>query len=189
MRRQWNVWFFSNTEEPDHAQNCGRNFDPPAGPIKTQEMSKVIFRRAREEDIEAIVQLLMDDVLGRTREDASALATDAYLEAFAAIDGDPNQLLVVASEADEIVGTLQLSFIPGLARNGAWRGQIEAVRIASSRRGGGIGREMIEWAIFECRHRGCRHVQLTTDKSRTDAHRFYEGLGFLASHIGYKLAI
>lgn len=131
----------------------------------------------------------MDDVLGRTREDISALGADVYRKAFAAIDADPNQLLVVASDADEIVGTLQLSFMPGLSRKGAWRGQIEAVRIASSRRGGGIGTEMIEWAISECRRRGCRHVQLTSEKSRTDAHRFYEGLGFVASHIGYKLAI
>lgn len=150
-------------------------------------MSKVIFRRAQEQDIEAIVQLLMDDVLGRTREDACE--TGAYLKAFAAIDADPNQLLVVASDGDETVGTMQLSFIPGLSRNGAWRGQIEAVRIASSRRGGGLGGKMIEWAIAECRQRGCRHVQLTTDRSRTDAHRFYEGLGFVASHIGYKLDI
>ena len=152
-------------------------------------MSTVIFRRAREKDVEAIVQLLEDDVLGRTREDASASGADAYRKAFATIDADPNQLLVVACEADEIIGTLQLSFITGLARNGALRGQIEAVRIASSRRRRGIGKEMIEWAIFECRRRGCRQVQLTTDKSRTDAHRFYEGLGFAPSHIGYKLAI
>ena len=152
-------------------------------------MSKIIFRRAREKDIEAIVQLLSDDVLGRTREDVSATGKDVYRKAFAAIDADPNQLLLVACEGDETVGTLQLSFIPGLARSGALRGQIEAVRIASSRRGGGIGKEMIEWAILECRRRGCRHVQLTTDKSRTDARRFYEGLGFVASHIGYKLAL
>lgn len=111
------------------------------------------------------------------------------MAAFAAIDVDPNQLLVVAADGDEIVGTLQLSFMPGLARTGAWRGQIEAVRIASARRGGGIGKEMIEWAIAKCRDRGCRHVQLTTDKRRTDAHRFYERLGFVPSHVGYKLAI
>lgn len=159
------------------------------GPIKTREMSTVIFRRAREDDIESIVQLLIDDPLGRTREDASASGSDAYLKAFAAIDADPNQLLVVALEADEIVGTLQLSFIPGLARSGALRGQIEAVRIKSSRRGAGIGKEMIEWAISKCRSRGCRQVQLTTDKSRNGAHRFYERLGFAPSHVGYKLAI
>jgi len=152
-------------------------------------MSKAVFRRARKEDVEAVVKLLMDDVLGRTREDSSQPGADDYLAAFAAIDSDPNQLLAVALDGEEIVGTLQLSFLPGLARKGAWRGQIEAVRIASSRRGGGIGKEMIEWAILECRSRGCRYVQLTSDKRRTDAHRFYEGLRFAASHIGYKLSI
>lgn len=152
-------------------------------------MSKVIFRRAREDDVPAIVQLLMDDVLGRAREDPSEPTAEAYLRAFAAIDEDPNQLLIVAVDDDEIVGTLQLSFIPGLARKGARRGLIEAVRIASRRRGCGIGKMMIEWAIAECRRRGCQQVQLTSDKSRADAHRFYEGLGFTASHIGYKLAI
>ena len=152
-------------------------------------MSKVIFRRAREVDVPAIVQLLMDDVLGRAREDPSEPTAEAYLRAFAAIDEDPNQLLIVAVDDDEIVGTLQLSFIPGLARKGARRGLIEAVRIASRRRGCGIGKMMIEWAIAECRRRGCQQVQLTSDKSRADAHRFYEGLGFTASHIGYKLAI
>jgi GNAT superfamily N-acetyltransferase len=155
----------------------------------TSGMSKIIFRRARKEDVDAIVHLLMDDVLGKAREDASERGADAYLEAFAAIDSDPNQLLVVAFDGDEVVGTLQLSFLPGLARKGAWRGQIEAVRIASPRRGAGIGKEMIEWAISECRQRRCAHVQLTSDKSRTDAHRFYERLGFAASHIGYKLAV
>jgi GNAT superfamily N-acetyltransferase len=152
-------------------------------------MPKAIFRRARKEDLEAIVELLVDDVLGRTREDCLAPSADVYLDAFAAIDSDPNQLLVVAADGEEIVGTLQLSFIAGLSRKGALRGQIEAVRIASSRRGAGIGREMIEWAILECRRRGCRYVQLTSDKRRADAHRFYEGLGFVPSHIGFKLAI
>lgn len=152
-------------------------------------MSKVVFRRARADDVAVIVQLLLDDVLGQTREDCSATSGEAYDSAFAAIDADPNQLLVVADEDDEVIGTLQLTFIPGLSRKGAWRGQIEAVRVSSSRRGRGIGQEMIEWAISECRRRGCSHVQLTTDKSRTDAHRFYDRLGFVASHIGYKLTI
>jgi GNAT superfamily N-acetyltransferase len=152
-------------------------------------MSKIVFQRARADDLAAIVELLIDDMLGRTREDSSESGSEPYMAAFAAIDVDPNQLLAVALDGEEIVGTLQLSFIPGLARNGAWRGQIEGVRVASTRRGGGIGKDMIEWAIGECRHRGCRYVQLTTDKRRADAHRFYEGLGFVASHVGYKLAI
>jgi GNAT superfamily N-acetyltransferase len=88
-----------------------------------------------------------------------------------------------------VVGTLQLSFIPGIAHTGTWRGQIEAVRIAADRRSSGLGQEMFEWAIAQCRGRGCRLVQLTTDKSRPDAHRFYERLGFVASHLGYKLTL
>lgn len=165
------------------------NFDALERPIMTFEMSNVTFRRAREDDVDAIVHLLMDDVLGKAREDASEHSAEDYLRAFAAIDSDPNQILVVASDGEEVVGTLQLSFIPGLARKGAWRAQIEAVRIASSRRGAGIGKEMIRWAVSESRRRGCRQVQLTSDKRRTDAHRFYEGLGFAASHIGYKLTV
>lgn len=152
-------------------------------------MSKLVFRRAKAEDLAAIVQLLLDDVLGQAREDSSRAVGADYTTAFAAIDADPHQLLVVAAEGEEVVGTLQLSFIPGLARRGAWRGQIEAVRVASSLRGRGIGKEMVEWAVSECRRRGCSHVQLTTDKRRTDAHRFYDRLGFVASHLGYKLTI
>jgi ribosomal protein S18 acetylase RimI-like enzyme len=152
-------------------------------------MPNIDFRRARAEDLPAIVELLIDDVLGRNREDSAESGTEPYMAAFRAIDSDPNQLLVVAVDREEIVGTLQLGFIPGLSRKGAWRGQIEAVRVSSARRGGGIGRKMIQWAIAQCRHRGCRHVQLTTDKQRIDAHRFYEGLGFVASHVGYKLEV
>ena len=88
-----------------------------------------------------------------------------------------------------IIGTLQLTFIPGLSRNGAKRGQIEAVRIVSDRRGGKLGEAMFAWAIRECRERGCSLVQLTTDKARPDAHRFYDRLGFEPTHIGYKLEI
>ena len=108
---------------------------------------------------------------------------------FRAIDADPNQYLAVMTERGAVVGTLQLTFIAGLSRRGALRGQIEAVRVAASRRGAGLGQELFEWAIAECRARGCRTVQLTTDRSRADAHRFYERLGFVASHVGYKLAL
>lgn len=152
-------------------------------------MSKIIFRRAGEEDLSPIIGLLLDDVLGQTREDPQDSIGKGYRAAFAAIDADPNQFLVVAVDEEEIVGTLQLSFIAGLSRKGSLRGQIEAVRVASSRRGQGIGKAMLEWAIDECRKRGCRQVQLTSDKSRADAHRFYEKLGFAASHVGFKLAI
>ena len=146
------------------------------------------IRPARATDLPAIVAMLADDPLGATREELREPLPDAYQAAFAAISDDPNQLLAVA-ERDGVVGTLQLSFLPGLARKGAWRGQIEAVRIASDRRGGKIGVAMFAWAISECRARGCSLVQLTTDKARSDAHRFYDRLGLEPTHIGYKLKI
>jgi ribosomal protein S18 acetylase RimI-like enzyme len=148
-----------------------------------------VFRPATATDLPAIVALLMDDPLGKLREDLGTPLNPAYLAAFEAIEGDPNQLLVVADKAGEVVGSLQISFIPGLSRLGMWRGQIEGVRVASSQRGSGIGKALIRWAIEECRRRGCGLVQLTTDKRRVDAHRFYEALGFKASHEGMKLAL
>lgn len=148
----------------------------------------MIFRRAREGDLPAILGLLVDDRLGAARDSLDELAP--YQRAFAQIDADPQQLLAVAEdEAGRVVGTLQLTFIPGLSRGGALRGQIEAMRVASSLRGRGIGAEMIGWAVEQCRRRGCAMVQLTTDRSRTDAHRFYDRLGFEASHLGYKMVL
>jgi len=152
-------------------------------------MNDLTFRRATERALEDIVALLADDELGRKREDPDPPLNPRYIDAFAAIDADRNQYLAVVEEGGEIVGCLQLTFIPGLSRLGAWRGLIESVRIASSRRGSGLGRRMFEWAIEECRRRRCEIVQLTTDKSRTEAKRFYEGLGFVASHEGMKLAL
>ena len=152
-------------------------------------MGAISVRRAQESDLPAIVALLADDALGRAREDASMPPARAYREAFAAIDADPNQFLAVMTDGDDIVGTLQISFLAGLSLQGAWRGQIEAVRIAAGRRGQRLGERLLEWAIETCRERGCRVVQLTTNKSRLDAHRFYERLGFKASHIGYKLEL
>lgn len=150
-------------------------------------MSQVLIRRAEKADLAAIVAMLADDALGRARENASVPLTQAYQDAFAAIDGNPNHFLAVMTDGAEVIGTLQISFIPGLSLQGAWRGQIEAVRVAASRRGEGLGHSLLEWAIERCRERGCRVVQLTTNKSRLDAHRFYERVGFKASHIGYKL--
>ena len=147
------------------------------------------LRPARREDLEAIVAMLANDPLGSGREDASLPLGEAYLEAFDALDQDPNHLLAVAIAEGQVVGTLQLSFIPGLARTGMWRGQIEAVRIAQDFRNSGLGQQMFQWAIARCEERGCGLVQLTTDKTRPDAHRFYERLGFEASHIGYKLKL
>ena len=149
----------------------------------------LIFRRARTDDLEAIVGLLADDPIGRMRESSAAELDKRYAEAFAAIGQDPNQLLAIAERDRQIVGILQLSFIPGLTRSGMWRGQIEGVRVAAAERGAGIGRAMIEWAIAESRRRGCGLVQLTSDKRRAGAHAFYEALGFQATHEGYKLPL
>jgi ribosomal protein S18 acetylase RimI-like enzyme len=145
-----------------------------------------MFRRATADDVPAIVSLLADDRLGAVRE---APGDPAYAAAFAAIDADANQFLAVAEVEGRIVGCLQLTFMPGLSHRGAWRGQVESVRVAADQRGTGLGRRLLDWAIEQCRARGCRMVQLTTDKSRADAKRFYESLGFTASHEGMKLAL
>jgi ribosomal protein S18 acetylase RimI-like enzyme len=152
-------------------------------------MNKLIFRPATTSDLFAIVAMLADDELGRQREDSSMPLNQKYLDSFAAIDSDPNQLLAVVEDDGVLVGCLQITFIPGLSRLGMWRGQIESVRIATGHRGEGLGRKMFEWAISECRKRGCGLVQLTSDKSRADAYQFYESLGFKASHEGMKLTL
>jgi GNAT superfamily N-acetyltransferase len=152
-------------------------------------MTELNFRRATEADVPAIVRLLADDMLGASREILSAESHPQYLNAFRAVDADANQFLRVVEDGTHIVGTMQLTFIAGLARGGLKRGLMEAVRIASNRRGEKIGEAMIGWAIEKCRSEGCGIVQLTTDKSRTDAHRFYDRLGFEASHLGYKMML
>jgi GNAT superfamily N-acetyltransferase len=141
------------------------------------------FRPARAGDVPAIVALLADDPLGATRERPG---DPAYAAAFAALAADPNQLLVVAEDGGEVVGTLQLTVIPGLSRLGATRGQLEAVRVRADQRGSGLGAALVEWACARAAERGCALVQLTTDATRGDAHRFYEHLGFTASHVGMK---
>jgi GNAT superfamily N-acetyltransferase len=158
--------------------------------LLTRAPEPVVLRRAVHADVPAIVGLIAADQLGASR-DGVRDATDraAYDAAFAAIDADPAQLLVAAEAAGRVVGTLQLTFIPGLARRGALRAQIEAVRVAGAFRGAGLGSAMIGWAVDEARRRGCALVQLTTDKSRADAQRFYQRLGFVASHEGMKLAL
>jgi GNAT superfamily N-acetyltransferase len=149
----------------------------------------VELRRAGTDDLPALVALLADDVLGSTREARADDDLIAYRRAFALIDGDPAHLLVVAVDGSDVLGTFQLSFLPGLARRGALRAQIEAVRVRADCRGRGLGAAMIGWAIEEARRRGCALVQLTTDRRRADAHRFYERLGFVASHEGLKLPL
>ncbi len=149
----------------------------------------MIIRDARREDLPAIVALLADDTLGSTRERNEDPLPQAYREAYAAIEVDPNNRLIVAEADGAIVACLQLTFIPGLSRLGAERAQIESVRVATSQRGAGLGRKLIEAAIAEARKHGSKIVQLTTDKSRADAHRFYASLGFVASHEGMKLSL
>ena len=149
----------------------------------------VILRTAQEQDVPAIVDLLAADQLGATRDGVRSPADlAAYLGAFRAIDRDPAHLLLVADADGAVVGTMQLSYLPGLARRGAWRAQIEAVRVHQDYRGHGLGEAMFRWAIAEARRHGCALVQLTTDKSRGAAHRFYERLGFVPSHEGMKLS-
>ena len=145
------------------------------------------LRRATKADLPRILALLIDDQLGAARENPDDLVP--YELAFDAIDGDPAHLLVVGELSGDVVATFQLSYLPGLSRKGSWRAQIEAVRVSEVLRGQGVGALMIQWAIDQARDRGCSLVQLTTDKSRVAAHRFYERLGFVASHEGMKLTL
>ncbi|MCM0677468.1 GNAT family N-acetyltransferase [Micromonospora phytophila] len=150
-------------------------------------MSDLIFREAVRADLPAVLALLADDVLGKARDLTEVDA--AYERAFADITADPRNHLVVADSGGELLGCMQLTYIPGLGRHGAERQLIESVRVRSDLRGQGIGRKMMTWAIDQAKQRGCALVQLTTDKTRLDAHRFYLGLGFVASHEGMKLPL
>lgn len=148
---------------------------------------QVEFRKARRDDVVAIVEMLADDPLGAKRERFQSPLPQSYYDAFEALDSDPHNELVLATVEGQIVGVLQLTFIPYLTYQGGWRALIEGVRIASRFRSKGIGRVMFQWAIDRARERGCHMLQLTTDKARPDAFRFYESLGFAASHEGMKL--
>jgi GNAT superfamily N-acetyltransferase len=150
-------------------------------------MGDLEFRPAASDDVPAIVAMLADDPLGAQRESPDDLTP--YLTALERLSADPNQHLVVAVREGLVVGTLQLTVIPGLSRKGSTRSLIEGVRIHSDERGSGLGTLFIEWAIEESRRQGCQLVELTSDATRTDAHRFYERLGFTASHVGFKLAL
>ncbi|MGW5617450.1 N-acetyltransferase family protein [Streptomyces sp. NPDC003877] len=150
-------------------------------------MGDLEVRSAVADDVPAIVAMLADDPLGAQRESPDDLAP--YLTALERLTADPNQRLVVAVREGRVVGTLQLTIIPGLSRRGATRSIIEGVRVHADERGSGLGSQLIEWAIDESRKAGCRLVQLTSDTSRTDAHRFYERLGFTASHTGFKFQL
>lgn len=145
------------------------------------------LRRATRNDVPAVIALLADDEIGAMRETPDD--REPYDASFAAIDADPNQFLVVGEQDGRIVATMQLTFIPGLSRRGTWRAQIEGVRVSTEMRGGGVGEQLIRWAIDRARERDCALVQLTSDTRRAEAHRFYERLGFVASHTGFKLAL
>lgn len=148
---------------------------------------KPLIRPANHADLAAIVALLADDALGARRERNETPLPQAYETAFGAIDNDPNHHLMVAEQTGQIVGTLQLSILPYLTYCGGKRAQIEAVRVARDLRGSGLGSQLFQWAIEQAHQLGCHVVQLTTDKARPEALRFYEKLGFKASHEGMKL--
>ncbi len=150
-------------------------------------MDDPAFRKATIADIPAVVAMLADDALGATREAPGDLAP--YLDAFAAVDANPDQILVVAVDHGTVIGCAQVTFMAGLSHRGMWRAEIEAVRVRGDQRGTGLGSSLIEWCIAQARDRGCGMVQLTSNASRTDAHRFYERLGFTPSHTGFKLRI
>jgi GNAT superfamily N-acetyltransferase len=144
------------------------------------------FRTARREDVPVIVAMINEDPITAARPSSGE---PDYYAAFEAVDADPrNELIVVESDGD-VVGTMQITYIPGLSRRGGERALVEAVRVAVPHRNRGIGREMMRWAVERARERGCALVQLTSDKARTEAHRFYGSLGFTASHEGFKLLL
>jgi len=145
------------------------------------------FRAAGRDDVPAIVRMLAHDELGARREALADPLPRSYYDAFEAIDRDPNNELVVAEIGGSIVGLLQITFIPCMTYKGGWRALIEGVRVDSEMRSRGIGRDLFAWAIARARQRGCHLVQLTSDKARPDAIRFYESLGFAATHEGMKL--
>lgn len=147
------------------------------------------FRRAVSTDLPAIVRMLADDDIGRAREGESDPPSPEYVAALAAIERQEGNAVIVAEVDGAVVGVLQLTFIPGLARRGMTRAQIEGVRVARGARGKGVGEALFRHAIGQARERGCGLVQLTADKRRKDAHRFYERLGFVATHEGLKLSL
>ena len=145
------------------------------------------FRQATQKDLPAIVQMLAEDDLGSQRERFETPLPQAYYTAFEAIENDQNHEMIVAELDGEVIGTLHLMFLPSISYQGGTRAQVESVRVVQRLRGQGIGAEMMNWAMERARQRGCHLMQLTSHQSREDAHRFYEKLGFIKSHIGMKI--
>jgi len=152
------------------------------------DKTKLSARRATKNDLPRLLELLADDMLGKNRE-AVGSVDDCYVKAFELIESDTNQFLLVGELNGDVIAMLQLTFIPGLSRRGALRANIEAVRVDSSLRGHGVGNWLIEHAVYLAKERGCSVVELTSDKSRAEAHRFYARLGFSATHEGFKLIL
>jgi GNAT superfamily N-acetyltransferase len=148
---------------------------------------RLTFREATRADVPEVVRMLADDALGRERERYEEPLPQSYMQAFDAIDSDPNSELIVVEQDGAVIGTLHLTFLRSLSFQGSTRAQIESVRVDQPLRGRGIGRQLFGWAIARARRKQCRLVQLTTNKGRPDAHRFYLRLGFVASHEGMKL--
>jgi ribosomal protein S18 acetylase RimI-like enzyme len=151
--------------------------------------SALKFREATEQDIPELIRMLVDDELGKLREDTTMPVSESYRLAFEQINRDPNNELIVVQSEQQIAGMLQLTFIPYLTHRGSWRCLIEGVRIHKNFRGCGLGTRFFEWAIERATERECAIVQLTSDKRRHDAIRFYERLGFKATHEGFKLRL
>ena len=152
-------------------------------------MPELTYRMATAADLPFLDRLAAEDDIGSARDAMRADHARQALEGLRAITADPNHALYIAERAGEAVGSFQLSFLPGVSRRGAWRGQIESVRVTASARGEGIGEAMMLWAVARCRDRGCGIVQLTSDRQREGAHRFYERLGFVPTHTGFKLGL
>ena len=150
---------------------------------------KLTIREATRGDVPAIVRMLADDHLGQQREAYAERLPESYYHAFAEIERDPNNTLLVACLGEDVVGTLQLTYIPSLSYQGGWRATVESVRTEATLRGQGIGGKMMERAIELARAKGCVLMQLSTHQSRTNAHRFYERLGFKGEHLGMKLML
>ncbi len=152
-------------------------------------MTALTYRDAKPEDLPFIASLGDSDEVAAARDPAREGIAEEQRKALAAITADPNHRLLVVERGGKPVGSFQLSFIPGVSRQGAWRGQIESVRVASAMRGKGVGEEMMRWAIDRCAEKGCGVVQLTSDRQRDAAHRFYERLGFKPTHTGFKMKL